>query len=194
MKILLIDNYDSFNWNTYHYIKMIGISNVLIYKQDTIDITDINNIHPDKIIILPGPGSPSSLNISSKIIKYFSDTIPILGICLGHQIIGKVFGAKIIKSNFIMHGKQSNIIHNRSNIFYNINNPFKAVRYNSLTISTENLPDYLLINAWSIYNNNKEIMAIKHRNLPLYGIQFHPESILSEYGIKILYNFIYHKY
>ncbi|MCV2508754.1 MAG: gamma-glutamyl-gamma-aminobutyrate hydrolase family protein [Candidatus Lightella neohaematopini] len=194
MKILLIDNYDSFNWNTYHYIKMIGISDVLIYKQDVIDITDINNINPNKIIILPGPGSPSSLSISSKIIKHFSDTIPILGICLGHQIIGQVFGAKIIKSNFIMHGKQSNIIHNKSNIFCNINNPFKAARYNSLTISTDNLPDYLLINAWSIYNNNKEIMAIKHRYLPLYGIQFHPESIISEYGIRLLHNFIYQEY
>ncbi|MCV2502226.1 MAG: aminodeoxychorismate/anthranilate synthase component II [Candidatus Lightella neohaematopini] len=194
MKILLIDNYDSFNWNTYHYIKMIGISDVLIYKQDAIDITDINSINPNKIIILPGPGSPSSLSISSKIIKHFSDTIPILGICLGHQIIGKIFGAKVTKSNFIMHGKQSNIIHDKSNIFYNINSPFKAARYNSLTISTENLPDCLLISAWSIYNNNKEIMAIKHRNLPLYGIQFHPESILSECGIKILYNFIYYKH
>ncbi|MCV2499924.1 MAG: gamma-glutamyl-gamma-aminobutyrate hydrolase family protein [Candidatus Lightella neohaematopini] len=194
MKILLIDNYDSFNWNTYHCIKMIGISNVLIYKQDVIDIDDINNINPNKIIILPGPGSPNSLSISSKIIRCFSDTIPILGICLGHQIIGKVFGAKITKSSFIMHGKQSDIIHDGSNIFYNINNPFKAARYNSLTISTDNLPNHLLVNAWSIYNNNKEIMAIKHRNLPLYGIQFHPESILSEYGTKILYNFIYHEY
>ncbi|MCV2528238.1 MAG: aminodeoxychorismate/anthranilate synthase component II [Candidatus Lightella neohaematopini] len=194
MKILLIDNYDSFNWNTYHYIKMMNINSVLIYKHDVLNISDINSINPTKIIILPGPGSPNSLNISSKIIEYFSDTIPILGICLGHQIIGKVFGAKIIRSNFIMHGKQSIIIHNNNNIFYNINNPFKAVRYNSLTISTENLPSCLLVNAWSIYNNNKEIMAIKHRNLPLYGIQFHPESILSEFGIKILYNFIYCKY
>ncbi|MCV2506062.1 MAG: aminodeoxychorismate/anthranilate synthase component II [Candidatus Lightella neohaematopini] len=193
MKILLIDNYDSFNWNTYHYIKMIGISDVIMYKHDIININDINNINPDKIIILPGPGSPNALNISSKIIEYFSSTIPILGICLGHQIIGKVFGAKITKSNLIMHGKQSKIIHNKKNIFCNINNPFKAARYNSLTISTENLPNCLLINAWSIYNNNKEIMAIKHCSLPLYGIQFHPESIISEYGIKILYNFIYYK-
>ncbi|MCV2531367.1 MAG: aminodeoxychorismate/anthranilate synthase component II, partial [Candidatus Lightella neohaematopini] len=187
------DNYDSFNWNTYHYIKMIGISDVIMYKHDIININDINNINPDKIIILPGPGSPNALNISSKIIEYFSSTIPILGICLGHQIIGKVFGAKITKSNLIMHGKQSKIIHNKKNIFCNINNPFKAARYNSLTISTENLPNCLLINAWSIYNNNKEIMAIKHCSLPLYGIQFHPESIISEYGIKILYNFIYYK-
>lgn len=182
--ILLIDNYDSFTYNLYQLIASLGFD-VLVKKNNEITIEEIINLKPDKIIISPGPKRPEDAGISIDVIKYFYKTIPILGVCLGHQCIGKLFGAKITHAKEVLHGKTSIINHTGKGVFINVKNPFLAARYHSLAI--EKVPEDFNLHAWA---EDGEIMAIQHNFYPLYGIQFHPESFMTEDGITIINNFM----
>jgi anthranilate synthase component 2 len=187
MNILMIDNYDSFTYNLYQYFGILG-ANVTIYRNNQIKIKDIDSNEYDKIVISPGPGTPDDSGISLDIIENFKDKIPILGVCLGHQSIGQIFGAKIVRAKKVMHGKTSEIFHNNTAIFNDIPSPFTATRYHSLIIEHNSIPEQLEITATS---DDNIIMGVKHKNYNIWGIQFHPESILTKYGMKILENFIY---
>ena len=189
--ILMIDNYDSFTYNIVQYLGELG-ANVKVVRNDMISIDDIIKMNPEKIVISPGPCTPNEAGISIETINKFSGEIPILGICLGHQSIGQAFGGKIIQAKEIMHGKTSKIIHQNDNIFSEINNPFIATRYHSLVIEKKSIPDCLEIIAWTKDEEDKidEIMAVKHKEKKVYGVQFHPESIASEFGHKLLDNFL----
>ena len=189
--ILMIDNYDSFTYNIVQYLGELG-ANVKVVRNDMISIDDITKMNPEKIVISPGPCTPNEAGISIETINKFSCEIPILGICLGHQSIGQAFGGKIIQAKEIMHGKTSKIIHQNDNIFSEINNPFIATRYHSLVIEKKSIPDCLEIIAWTKDEEDKidEIMAVKHKEKKVYGVQFHPESIASEFGHKLLDNFL----
>ena len=187
--ILMIDNYDSFTYNIVQYIGELG-ANVKIFRNDEITLDEIKKLKPKKIIISPGPCTPNEAGISIEVIKYFGDSIPILGICLGHQSIGQAFGGKIISAKKIMHGKTSKIIHNNDKIFKEIANPFEATRYHSLVIEKETIPKCLEIIAWTNNSEDDEIMGVKHNKFPIYGLQFHPESILTKSGQNILKNFL----
>ena len=184
----MIDNYDSFTYNIVQYFYELGID-VDVRRNDKITIDDIKNMdNIDAIVISPGPCSPNEAGISVDVIKEFKEKYPILGVCLGHQSIGAAFGAKIIKAKCLMHGKTSLIYHNGKGLFKDIPNPFEAVRYHSLVIDKSTLPEDIEITAWT--KEDDEIMGIQHKDYPIYGIQFHPESILTEHGINILRNFI----
>ena len=187
MKILLIDNYDSFTYNLYHYLSALKCK-VDVYRNDKIGIARIKKNKYKKIVISPGPGNPTQAGNCIKIVRYFYKTIPILGVCLGHQIIGQVFNSKIIGAKNLMHGKTSIIKHNGTGIFKNLPNPFRATRYHSLVVDEETLPDELIISARS--EDDNEIMGLKHKEYNIQGIQCHPESILTESGRKLLMNFI----
>ena len=189
--ILMIDNYDSFTYNIVQYLGELG-ANVKVVRNDMISIDDITKMNPEKIVISPDRCTPNEAGISIETINKFSGEIPILGICLGHQSIGQAFGGKIIQAKEIMHGKTSKIIHQNDNIFSEINNPFIATRYHSLVIEKKSIPDCLEIIAWTKDEEDKidEIMAVKHKEKKVYGVQFHPESIASEFGHKLLDNFL----
>ena len=189
--LLMIDNYDSFTYNIVQYLGELG-ANVKVVRNDMISIDDITKMNPEKIVISPGPCTPNEAGISIETINKFSGEIPILGICLGHQSIGQAFGGKIIQAKEIMHGKTSKIIHQNDNIFSEINNPFIATRYHSLVIEKKSIPDCLEIIAWTKDEEDEigEIMAVKHKENKVYGVQFHPESIASEFGHKLLDNFL----
>ncbi len=184
--ILVIDNYDSFTYNLVQYLGEMG-QMLKVYRNDKISLKDIEKFKPDYIVISPGPGGPRDAGISKPVIKKFAGKIPILGVCLGHQCIAEVFGAKIVRAQRIMHGKTSKIYHNGRDIFKNINSPFLATRYHSLIIKKGTLPKDISITAKTKQN---EIMAIKHKKYPLWGVQFHPESILTQSGKKLLKNFL----
>ena len=184
--VLLIDNYDSFVYNLYQYIGELG-EKIVVYRNDKIKIEKIKKKSPKKIIISPGPGRPENAGISCEIIEKFAGQIPILGVCLGHQCIGYVFGCKIIGAKKLMHGKTSKIYHKGKNIYKNLKNPFQATRYHSLVIEKKSIPSVLEIDAWS---EDEEIMGIRHKNYKVYGVQFHPESILTEEGKKLIKNFL----
>jgi len=184
--ILLIDNYDSFTYNLYQYISELG-PNVCVVRNNKITINEISAMSPDAIVISPGPKTPSEAGISEEIIQQFHKTLPILGVCLGHQAIGEVFGGKVVKAPIPMHGKASQIIHNGRSIFNSMEIPFAATRYHSLIVSRENLPDKLEVLAWT---EDNLIMGLKHRDYPTVGVQFHPESIMTENGKILLQNFI----
>jgi len=184
--ILMIDNYDSFTYNLVQYLGELG-QRVLVYRNDVLSIADIKKINPAKIVISPGPGRPEDAGISCEVIREFSGKIPILGVCLGHQAIGYVFGAKIVGAKKLMHGKTSRIYHNKKDIFKGIANPFLATRYHSLLVERKSLPDSLEITASTAEN---EIMGLKHKAFHVWGVQFHPESILTKSGKQILDNFI----
>ncbi|MDI6759090.1 MAG: aminodeoxychorismate/anthranilate synthase component II [Candidatus Omnitrophota bacterium] len=184
--ILMIDNYDSFTYNLVQYLGELG-GEVKVFRNDKITIQKIKMMNPEKIVISPGPGRPENAGISCKVIKEFAGKIPILGVCLGHQAIGYVYGACIIGAKKLMHGKTSMIYHNKKDIFRNIPNPFEATRYHSLVVQTNALPECLQIIAWT---KDKEIMGLKHKEYPLWGVQFHPESILTRSGKDILVNFL----
>ena len=183
--ILIIDNYDSFTYNIYQYVGQFN-SNVKVIKNDAISINKLKDLSPSKIIISPGPGHPIDSKISLECIKIIGDSIPILGICLGHQAIGISFGAKIINSNQIIHGKTSMIKHNGNLLFHGIENPFEATRYHSLIIDKNNFPNELEV----IADCDDMIMGIKHKNKDIYGVQFHPESIKTDSGLTIIENFL----
>jgi anthranilate synthase/aminodeoxychorismate synthase-like glutamine amidotransferase len=184
--ILMIDNYDSFTYNLVQYLGELG-QKLLVFRNDAITISQIKKLKPSHIVISPGPGRPNEAGISEEIIAEFSGKIPILGVCLGHQAIGEVFGAKIVRAKRLMHGKTSMIYHNGKTIFKGIPNPFEATRYHSLIVERESLPDCLEIIAET---KEKEIMGIKHKKYPVWGVQFHPESILTKVGKDILRNFL----
>lgn len=182
--ILMIDNYDSFTYNLVQYLKCLK-EDVLIYRNDSITLDEIEKLNPDMIVLSPGPCTPKESGICKDIIKSFK-TIPILGICLGHQTIGYCFGANVVKANEPVHGKVSPIIHKNTGVFRNLPNPLKVTRYHSLIIERESLPDFLEVTAET---DKGEIMGIRHKEYLIEGVQFHPESILSECGMDILKKF-----
>jgi anthranilate synthase/aminodeoxychorismate synthase-like glutamine amidotransferase len=184
--ILMIDNYDSFTYNLVQYLGELG-QRVKVFRNDKITIPDIIKLKAEKIIISPGPGRPEEAGISCKVIKEFAGKIPILGVCLGHQAIGYIYGGKIIRAKKLMHGKTSLIYHDKKEIFRNIPNPFEATRYHSLIVERKSLPNCLEITAQT---KEKEIMGLKHKKFPVWGVQFHPESILTHSGKDILNNFL----
>ena len=188
--ILIIDNYDSFTYNIYQYICELGYI-VEVHKNDRITISDIKRLDPSHIIISPGPGRPEDSGVSVEVVKKLSGVIPILGVCLGHQVIGHVFGADIINADDIMHGKVSVIEHDSKGVFYRLRTQLKVVRYHSLVIDEQSLSNDFMITAWTKSSLGKKvIMGISHKFLPIEGVQFHPESILSEEGLNLLNNFI----
>ena len=184
--ILMIDNYDSFTYNLVQYLGTLG-QNIKVFRNDKLTIEKIKKLKPKKIVISPGPGRPEDAGISCDVIKEFSGRIPILGVCLGHQCIGYVYGGRIIGAKKLMHGKTSWIYHHKKDIFKGISNPFIGTRYHSLVVERKSLPNCLEIIAWT---KDKEIMGLKHKNYPLWGVQFHPESILTGVGMNILANFL----
>ena len=186
MNVLMIDNYDSFTYNLYQYFGILG-ANVEVFRNDKLDINSINIKNYTHVVISPGPGRPANAGISKDIILRFKGILPILGVCLGHQVIGEVFGANVVRANKVMHGKTSMIYHNDDDIFINVEDPFVATRYHSLVIEKDSLTEDLLITAMS---DDGEIMGIRHVEYPIWGIQFHPESILTKVGFQILDNFL----
>ncbi|PCJ31021.1 MAG: aminodeoxychorismate/anthranilate synthase component II [Gammaproteobacteria bacterium] len=189
--LLMIDNYDSFTYNLVQYFGELG-AEVQVHRNDKITIEEIEALNPDKIVISPGPCTPNEAGVSLEVINHFSGNKPILGVCLGHQSIGQAFGGDIIHARQIMHGKTSPIYHNDSSVFKGLNNPVTATRYHSLVINKETLPDCLEITAWTQNEDGSmdEIMGVRHKTLPIEGVQFHPESILTEQGHDLLKNFV----
>ena len=188
--ILIIDNYDSFTYNLVHYVEEHNYK-VQVFRNDKITLQTIRNLKPKKIIISPGPCTPDEAGISIDLIKYFYKKFPILGVCLGHQSIGQAFNAKIIKASKIMHGKVSTVTNKGSEIFKGLPKKFDATRYHSLVIKNNTLPEYFKIISDTIDDNKKVIMGIQHIKYPIYGVQFHPESIATTpYGKKIIKNFL----
>lgn len=185
--LLLIDNYDSFTWNLYQYFCELG-AEVVVKRNDEISLADIATLAPQKIVISPGPCTPTEAGISLDVIRRYAGQLPILGVCLGHQAIGQAFGAQIVRARQVMHGKTSAIRHNGSGVFNGLNNPLTVTRYHSLLIEPSTLPDAFDVTAWSA---EREIMGIRHREWDLEGVQFHPESILSEQGHVLLANFLH---
>jgi len=184
--LLMIDNYDSFTYNLVQYLGALG-QDVRVYRNDKLTIDKIRKLGPAKIVISPGPGRPEDAGISLQVISKFSGKIPILGVCLGHQAIGYCFGGRIVGAKKLMHGKTSMIYHNKKEIFKGIPDPFEATRYHSLIVERKGLPRCLEIIAWT---KEKEIMGIRHKVYPLWGVQFHPESVLTKAGKDILANFL----
>lgn len=184
--LLLIDNYDSFTWNLYQYFCELG-AEVVVKRNDEVTLAEIVTLAPAKLVISPGPCTPTEAGISLAAIERFAGKLPILGVCLGHQAIAQAFGATIIRAEKVMHGKTSAISHNNSGVFSGLNNPLTVTRYHSLIIDPATLPDGFEVTAWS---DKREIMGIRHRELDLEGVQFHPESILSEQGHQLLANFL----
>ena len=191
--ILVIDNYDSFTYNLVQYLGELGqefpvAADIQVYRNDKIDLEKIRFIQPDGIVISPGPGRPDDAGISLVIIQKLGPTVPILGVCLGHQSIGQVFGGNVISAPTLMHGKTSEIHHSGQGIFQGVSNPFAATRYHSLVVEKETLPDCLEITGW---NDDGMIMGLRHRQYPhIQGVQFHPESILTSEGKQLLRNFL----
>ena len=184
--ILVIDNYDSFTYNLVQYLGELG-AELAVFRNDKIDLAGIKKMRPKRIIISPGPGYPAGAGISEPAIRTFAAKIPILGVCLGHQAIAEVFGGTIVRARRLMHGKTSLIHHKGKGIFKEVKNPFEATRYHSLIVKPESLPECLEITAET---EDKEIMALRHKEYMIFGVQFHPESILTPEGKKILNNFL----
>lgn len=189
--LLMIDNYDSFTYNLVQYFGELGIE-VEVFRNDQITVAQMVQLDPDQIVISPGPCTPNEAGVSVEAIQYFAGKKPILGVCLGHQSIGQAFGGHIVHAGAIMHGKTSMIHHNNRGIFKGINNPFEATRYHSLVIEKTSLPECLEITAWTENGQGEldEIMGVRHRNYAIEGMQFHPESILTEHGHDLLKNFL----
>jgi len=188
--ILMIDNYDSFTFNIVQYLGELG-ADVVVKRNDEVSIDEIGKLNPDRIVISPGPCTPNEAGVSIDVVKNFYQKKPILGVCLGHQTIGQAFGGKIVSAKRIMHGKTSKINHDGDYLFENIQQNFTATRYHSLVIDEESLPDSLIITARTDESENEsEIMGIRHKEYRLFGVQFHPESILTESGHKLLENFL----
>jgi len=189
--LVMIDNYDSFTYNVVQYFAELG-ADVRVFRNDEITIEEIEALKPDHLVISPGPCTPNEAGISMEAIRYFAGKLPILGICLGHQSIGQVFGGNIIRAGQVMHGKFSQIHHADSGVFRGLKYPYNATRYHSLVIDKQNLPECLEITAWTENPDGsmEEIMGVRHRELPIEGVQFHPESILTEHGHDLLKNFL----
>jgi anthranilate synthase/aminodeoxychorismate synthase-like glutamine amidotransferase len=187
--ILMIDNYDSFTYNLVQTLQVIG-EKVQVFRNDQIDLAGIDSLAPAAIVISPGPGAPEQAGISVEAIRHFGPKIPVLGVCLGHQSIATAFGGKVIRANRIMHGKVSTIFHDGLTIYDGISNPFEATRYHSLIADRDSLPECLEITAWT---EEGEIMGLRHLEYMVQGVQFHPESILTDFGSDIVRNFIHMK-
>ncbi len=184
--ILVIDNYDSFTYNLVQYFGELG-AEPLVRRNDEITLDEISALEPERICISPGPCTPKEAGISNDVLREFGGKMPILGVCLGHQCIGDVYGGEVVRAGRLMHGKTSPILHNGENVFAGLPSPFEATRYHSLLVRRETLPDCLAITAWT---EEGEIMGLAHKELPVYGVQFHPESILTSEGKRLLGNFL----
>lgn len=184
--ILMIDNYDSFTYNLVQYFGELG-AELAVHRNDKITLEAIERFSPDKIVISPGPCTPREAGISCDVIRYFAGKLPILGVCLGHQCIGDVFGGDVVRADRLMHGKTSMIEHGGREIFAGVQNPFEATRYHSLIVARNSMPDCLQITAWT---DEDEIMGLRHKDYPIWGVQFHPESILTLEGKNMLENFL----
>lgn len=184
--IIMIDNYDSFTYNLVQFVGELG-EELQVYRNDKITIEEIKRLSPDYLMISPGPCTPNEAGISMEAIRHFAGKIPILGVCLGHQSIGQVFGGKVIRAERLMHGKTSEVFHDGKTIFRDIPSPFTAARYHSLIVEAETLPDELEVTARTAEG---EIMAVRHRRYPIEGVQFHPESIITQHGKQLLRNFL----
>jgi anthranilate synthase component 2 len=191
VKVVMVDNYDSFTYNLVQYLGELG-ADVTVVRNDQVTVDDIAKLAPDKIVISPGPCTPKEAGISVATILEFAGEIPILGVCLGHQSIGHAFGGRIIRAKSIMHGKTSPIYHRDAGVFKGLSNPFTATRYHSLVIEQATLPECLEITAWTqdVNGGLDEIMGVRHKTLDIEGVQFHPESILTEFGHEMLRNFL----
>ena len=189
--ILMIDNYDSFTYNVVQYLGELK-ADVKVVRNDEITVDEVAKLAPEKIVISPGPCTPNEAGISVATIERFAGEVPILGICLGHQSIGQAFGGKVVRAREVMHGKTSPIYHNNTGVFRGLPNPFEATRYHSLVVERESLPDCLEVTAWTQTDDGEidEIMGFRHRELAVEGVQFHPESILTENGHDMLENFL----
>ena len=184
--ILIVDNYDSFTYNLVQYFGELGCA-VMVKRNDAVSLDEISSLRPTHVCISPGPGRPAQAGLSNDIVREFSARVPLLGVCLGHQCIGEVFGGKIVAAPRLLHGKTSQIQHNGSGVFANLPNPFTATRYHSLIVSPDSVPDCLEVTAQT---SEGEIMGLRHRDFPVHGVQFHPESILTAEGKKLLANFV----
>jgi len=184
--LLVIDNYDSFTYNLVQYFGELG-AEILVKRNDEVTLEEITGLKPERIVISPGPCTPKEAGISCDVIRTFAPKLPILGVCLGHQSIGDVYGGDVVRADRLMHGKTSPIIHNNTGVFAGISSPFEATRYHSLIVKRETFPDCLEITAWT---EEQEIMGLRHKEYPLHGVQFHPESILTLEGKKLLKNFL----
>jgi len=187
--LLMIDNYDSFTYNLVQYFGELG-QDVKVYRNDQVTVGEIEKLAPDHIVISPGPCTPNEAGVSIDVIKAFAGKRPILGVCLGHQAMGQAFGGKIVHAKELMHGKTSMVHHNGEGVFKGLPSPFEATRYHSLVVERESLPDCLAITAWT---DDGEIMGLRHKEYVVEGVQFHPESILSEHGHDLLRNFLSYK-
>jgi anthranilate synthase/aminodeoxychorismate synthase-like glutamine amidotransferase len=184
--LLLIDNYDSFTYNLFQYLSELG-EEVMVVRNDKTSVSAIKQLHPERIVISPGPSTPQNAGISNEVIRHFSPRLPILGVCLGHQCIGHTYGGTVGPASKIMHGKSSLILHRGQGVFAGLYSPFSAIRYHSLEVKSEGLPDCLEVTAWT---DDGTIMGLRHRLYPLEGVQFHPESFMTQYGKDILKNFL----
>ncbi|MFJ5332603.1 aminodeoxychorismate synthase component II [Pectobacterium versatile] len=188
--LLIIDNYDSFTYNLYQYFCELG-AQVVVKRNDELTLREIERLAPERLVISPGPCTPDEAGISLAAIRHFADKLPILGVCLGHQAMGQAFGARVVRARQVMHGKTSAIVHSDTGVFAGLAQPLTVTRYHSLIIDAASLPDCFEITAWSEHEGKRdEIMGIRHRALPLEGVQFHPESILSQQGHQLLDNFL----
>lgn len=184
--VIIIDNYDSFIYNLYQHIRELG-EEVLVFRNDAVTCRELAAMQPSHIVISPGPCSPGEAGISVDVVKHFAGKVPVLGVCLGHQSIGSVYGGSVIRAKTLMHGKTSLISHDGRGVFRDIPNPFSAIRYHSLVVERNTLPSCLEISAWT---GDGEIMGLRHRSFNVEGVQFHPESILTDHGLNILRNFL----
>jgi anthranilate synthase component 2 len=184
--LLMIDNYDSFTYNLVQYLGELG-EEVVVRRNDEITVEGVDSMRPDRIVVSPGPCTPNEAGISVALIEHAAGAVPLLGVCLGHQSIGQAFGGRVVHAREVMHGKVSKIHHTGAGVFRGLPNPFQATRYHSLVIDRETLPDCLEITAWT---EDGEIMGVRHRSLPVEGVQFHPEAILTEHGHDLLRNFL----
>ena len=189
--LLMIDNYDSFTYNLVQYLGELG-QEVRVVRNDALDLTQIAALAPERIMISPGPGTPDDAGVSLQLLRTLGARIPVFGVCLGHQALGQAYGGRVVRAREIMHGKTSPIFHTGVGVFAGLPNPFEATRYHSLVVERASLPDCLEITAWTQHPDGSvdEIMGLRHRSLPLQGVQFHPESILTQHGHDLLRNFL----
>jgi anthranilate synthase/aminodeoxychorismate synthase-like glutamine amidotransferase len=191
MRVLMIDNYDSFTYNLVQYLQELG-AEVLVHRNDRIDLAGMEALDADRLMISPGPCTPNEAGISVEAIRHFAGKLPILGVCLGHQALGQAFGGKVVRARAVMHGKTSPVHHTGQGVFRGLPSPYVATRYHSLVVDKATLPDCFEITAWTEDDNGDmdEIMGMRHKDLPLEGVQYHPESILTEHGHDLLNNFL----
>ena len=190
--LLMLDNYDSFTYNLVHYFRELG-AQVEVYRNDALSLADIEALAPSHLVISPGPCTPNEAGISLAAIEHFAGKIPVLGVCLGHQSIGQVFGADVVRAKQVMHGKTSMVSHTDTSIFKDLENPLQVTRYHSLVLAPASIPECLEVTAWSLDadGNNEAIMGVRHKQFDVEGVQFHPESILTRQGHELLANFLH---